>query len=135
MPANSDKVQIGLTPAGNAALEQVMLTGLFATEGDAYKLAVAYALGAGLDLSAASEGGYGTKFNARGGLDRDGMLRDVVVTLMPEAEDRPYATAEKLAELGLTHLARRLADHESLADVLSALQPHSVEYSPSANED
>lgn len=117
-----DKVQIGLTPAGVAAMQQMMNTGFFAAEGDAYKLAVAYALANDMNVEQAPDGGYQTKFNAAGGIDRDGTLRDVVATLRPEHASQPYTTAEKLAELGIVALVQRLSSHEALADILYALQ-------------
>ena len=121
MPQDDDKVQIGLTSTGGDALDQLMALGLFGAEGDAYKLGVAYALGKGMLVSEAPERGYGTKFHASGGLDRDGTLKEVVTTLLPEHADRPYATAERLAEVGVRELARRLAAHETLADILEEL--------------
>lgn len=122
-----DKVQIGLTEAGDAALQQIMALNLFTSEGDAYKFAAAYALSKQLPLSSAAQRGYGTKFNAAGGLDRDGTLRDVIRFVLPEEAGRPYATAEKLAEMGLIALAQRLTAHESMADILTEIQPSDSE--------
>lgn len=115
---SKDKLQIGLTTVGSSALEQVMTDGLFGTESDAYKFAIAFALGSGIDPSNAADGGYQTKFNAAGGLDRDGTVRDLIAIVRPHDANRPYATAERLAEAGLIELARRLGAHESLADIL-----------------
>jgi hypothetical protein len=116
--ATSDKLQIGLTAAGSTALERLMADGLFGTESDAYKFAIAYALGSGIDPSDAAERGYQTKFNAAGGLDRDGTIRDLIAIVRPSDAERPYATAERLAEAGLIEIARRLGTHDSLADLL-----------------
>ena len=97
-----DKRQIGLTPAGQTALEVLMADGRFATETDAYKFGISYAIAAGLDPDEAPTGGYNTKFNASGGLDIDGVIRDLIDVLAVGDPVRPYATAEKLAELGVT---------------------------------
>ena len=47
--AAEDKKQIGLTLAGSQALTTVMDARVVAIESDAYRLAIAYALGAGMD--------------------------------------------------------------------------------------
>jgi hypothetical protein len=116
-----DKKQIGLTAAGNVALGVLMDADLFATETDAYRFAIAYSLAKGEDPSNAPEGGYQTKFNAAGGLDVYGEIRDLITILRPEQKDRPYATSERLAELGLVALASRINAHDSLASVISEI--------------
>jgi len=113
-----DKRQIGLTSAGQTALEVMMTDGRFATETDAYKFGISYAIAAGLDPDEAPSGGYNTKFNASGGIDIDGIIRDLIDVLAVGDSRRPYATAEKLAELGVTAVARRLDGSESLADIM-----------------
>ena len=122
--AASDKKQIGLTEAGDGALTLLMETGWFASESDAYKVAVAYALAKSLEIDDAPEKGYTTKFNAAGGLDRYGDVRDVISVVRPQDRSRPYVAAERLAELGLTELSRRVAAHESLADILAEFAVH-----------
>lgn len=114
-----DKKQIGLTPAGSAALAVLMEEDRFSSETDAYKFAIAYAIAAELDLDSAPSGGYGTKYNASGGVDIDGLIRSLIDILNVGDTDRPYATAEKLAELGVTAIAERLRGSESLADIMS----------------
>lgn len=121
--SSGDKKQIGLTPAGSAALEVLMNSENFEAESDAYRLGIAYALANGLSPSEAPPRGYLTKYNAAGGLDSYGDVRDLVTILLPEASDRPYATAEKLAEIGVTALAARLEAHESMADILRSSLP------------
>jgi len=131
-----DKKQIGLTAAGNVALAVLMDAELFATETDAYKFAIAYSLAKGDDPSNAPEGGYQTKFNAAGGLDVYGEIRDLISILRPEQKDRPYATSERLAELGLVAVAGRINAHDSLASVISEIfanqEMDSDEVDPSA---
>jgi hypothetical protein len=113
-----DKRQIGLTPVGQAAIEVLMADGRFATETDAYKFGISYAIAAGLDPNEAPTG-YKTKFNVIGGLDIDGVIRDLIDVLTVGDPSRPYATAEKLAELGVTAIARRLEGSQSLADIMA----------------
>ena len=65
--------------------------------------------------------GYHTKFNVAGGLDLDNQIRDLISVLLPAYADRPYATAERLAEAGIRQLAARIEAKESLADILEEL--------------
>lgn len=114
-----DKRQIGLTSAGQTALEVMMAEGRFATETDAYKFGISYAIAAGLELDEAPPGGYNTKFNAGGGLDINGVIRDLIGVLAIGDPIRPYATAEKLAEMGVRAVAERLERSESLANIMA----------------
>jgi hypothetical protein len=116
-----DKKQIGLTLAGSKALARLMAEGLFAIEGDAYKFGIAYAVAMGIDPGDAPDSGYATKFNATGGLDREGLVRDLLSVLNIGDATRPYATAERLAEVGLAALVKRIEAHESLAEILQEL--------------
>jgi len=120
--ATGDKKQIGLSLSGSKSLARLMAEGLFAIEGDAYKFGIAYAIAMGLNPEDAPDSGYATKFNATGGLDREGLVRDMLTVLNIGDIARPYATAERLAELGLTALSRRIEAHESLAEILQDLE-------------
>lgn len=120
-PSADDKQQIGLTPTGQEALSRLMGAGLFDAEVDAYRCAIAYAIGKGLRPQDATSSGYATKYNARGTLDVDGLIRDLIGTLAIGEASRPYATAERLAEVGVIDLERRLATHERLGDILLEL--------------
>jgi hypothetical protein len=134
MAEESDKAQIGLTPAGNQALQALMTADLFEAEGDAYKFAIAYSLACEFEPTLAADGGYQTKFNAQGGLDREGIVRDLIAALRPDDSARPYATAERLAEIGLIDLARRIEGHESLAEILAQVSSQTHEApGPTAN--
>jgi hypothetical protein len=114
-----DKKQIGLTPVGQAAIEILMQDDRFDTESDAYRFGISYALAAGFAPDDAPPGGYSTKFSASGGLDIDGVIRDLLVVLAVGDVARPYATAERLAELGVTTIAKRLEGHESLSEIMA----------------
>jgi len=122
MDAAKDKQQIGLTSVGQSAIERLMGTGLFAAEVDAYRCSIAYAVGTGMAPEDAPKGGYETKFNAAGTLDKAGVIRDLIVLLDLGDAGRTYATAEKLAEMGVQEIDRRLSSHESLGQILSEVQ-------------
>lgn len=119
MAEKDDKQQIGLTPETNDAIAQIAADHFGGSQQDAYRFAVAYAIGAGLDLDDAPQGGYTTKFSALGTLETGTSLRDLLEILQIGEPSRPFATAEKLAELGVREIARRLDGNETLADLLS----------------
>jgi hypothetical protein len=114
-----DKQQIGLTSEGDSALLKVIEDGRFASQTDAYRFAIAYAIAVGLDPARAPIGGYSTKFNAQGTLEIGNSIRDLIDILEIGDVSRPFATAEKLAELGVREIARRLEGNNSLADILA----------------
>jgi hypothetical protein len=91
---------------------------LFASEMDAYRLGISYALARGLDPLDAPERGYTTKFNAAGGIDPYGQVKSLITIMRPQDERRPYATAERLAELGISEIASRLRSRETITNVL-----------------
>lgn len=114
-----DKQQIGLTLAGDEAIQVLVADGRFANQTDAYRFAISYAIAAGLDPADAPQGGYNTKFNALGTLENGSRIRDLIDILAIGETHRPFATAEKLAELGVREIARRLKGNESLADIMA----------------
>ena len=118
-----DKTQIGLTNEGDASLDFVMQREpkLFPQARDAYRFAICYAIALGFGAEDAPKSGYETKFSASGSLDSDGILSDIVEMMDLETAGRPYATLERLAELGICDIARRLLVDETLTDILEPL--------------
>jgi len=112
-----DKQQIGLTPEANEAIAQIAIDHFGGSQQDAYRLAISYAIGADLDLEGAPQGGYVTKYNALGTLETGTSIRDLLEILQIGDPARPFATAEKLAELGVHDIARRLEGNETFADL------------------
>jgi hypothetical protein len=120
--AQEDKQQIGLTPVGDEAIKVLApdgRDGLFASQTDAYRFAISYAIAAGLDPADAPQGGYSTKFNALGTLESGTSIRDLIDILGIGEPSRPFVTAEKLAELAVREIVRRLEGNESLADIIA----------------
>lgn len=118
MPEDVDKVTVGLTAEGRAALAELMTTGWFRDEVDAYRVAIAVALSKGLVTDESRLKGVETKFNV-GTLNRRDEVRQLLSRLVPEVSDRPIEYAERLADAGLRHLATKLVDQdELLSDVL-----------------
>ncbi|MGO4359322.1 hypothetical protein [Terrabacter sp. RAF57] len=112
-----DKKQIGLTPEANDAIAAIAAEHFGGNQQDAYRFAISYSIGAGLDLSDAPTGGYTTKYHAEA-VESGTSLRELFLILGIGDPDRPFATAEKLAELGVRDMARRLDGNETLADLL-----------------
>jgi hypothetical protein len=131
MSEERDPNTLGLTADGQAHLEKVMETKWFDAEMDAFRLAVAVALGQGLEVA---EGPLraGTKWNV-GTLDRDGQLKALVLAHAPGAP-RPYEYAEKLADVGMKFLREGLVDaQQTLASVVGGVDP--VDDSPGESSD
>lgn len=121
-----DKQQIGLTEEANQAITRIAASDFAGSQQDAYRFAIAYAIGAGLDLDDAPKGGYVTKFSALGTLETGRSIRDLLEILNLGDPSRPFATAERLAEVGVTEIARRLDGNETLADLLGEMSVERV---------
>ncbi|SDQ03726.1 hypothetical protein [Arthrobacter crystallopoietes] len=112
-----DKKQIGLTPEANEAIAKIAADHFGGNQQDAYRFAISYAIGAGLNLDDAPAGGYTTKYHGEA-VESGTSLRDLFQILGIGDPDRPFSTAEKLAEIGVRDMARRLDGNETLADML-----------------
>lgn len=114
----ADKEQIGLTPAGNATMERVLATGLFAGKDDVARLAAALAIDAGDagDPVRGAETTWHTK-----GIDSTGELRTAVRLAYPGTEE-PYRLLENLIDAGLRRMDQHLATRGELVipELLSA---------------
>ena len=98
-----DKRTIGITSANDRTLAALVSEGLFASEVDAAKFALAHAIEMGVGRGTTEA--VATKWNV-GTVDTDGALRAVVEALFPD-ERRPYRLVEHLMNEGL-----RLLDTE-----------------------
>ena len=109
-----DKKTIGITSSNERILSALVAEGLFASEIEAAKFAMAHAVKAG--MARGTTEGVGTKWNV-GSVDSDGALRAVVEALFPD-EGQPYRLVEHLMNEGL-----RLLDkgHDLPPDVAGLL--------------
>ena len=96
-----DKQQIGLTPETNEAIMAIAMSYFGGSQQDAYRFAISYAIAAELEPSDAPQSGYVTKYSALGTLESGSSIRDLLEILNAGEPNRPFATAEKLAELGV----------------------------------
>ncbi len=92
-----DKKTIGITKVNERVLLALEAEGLFASEIEAAKFAMARAIDAGVQRGTTD--GAGTKWNV-GSVDSDGALKAVVEALYPD-ETQPYRLVEHLMNEGL----------------------------------
>ncbi len=92
-----DKRTIGVTGANEQVLSALVAEGLFASEIEAAKFAMAHAIDSGLGRGTSE--GTETKWNV-GSVDSDGTLRALIEALFPD-EGQPYRLVEHLINEGL----------------------------------
>jgi hypothetical protein len=121
MSPAKDKVQPGLTAEAREQLEDVTTRGGFNDMQDAYRLATAIALAEQLPPADASASR--TTYLNIGSLDPDGSLRNAVLRIRDDHDDRPVALIERLAEAGVARLHAHMEDGKSLRELLAAYTP------------
>jgi len=94
---SNDKKTIGITAGNDRVLQRILAAGHFASELDAAKFAMAYAIKRGTPPG--STDGAGTKWNV-GSVDPDGSLRSLVEAFFPDRPE-PYRLVEHLMNEGL----------------------------------
>lgn len=110
-----DRITIGVSSAGDEALGLLVSKKWFASDKDAFLVAIAYALAAKLPPPSGHVS-YGTKWNA-GSLDPDKRLQQLIQKFSPT--DRPYDAAQWLGNMGAQRIAERVRAGEALGDILS----------------
>ena len=116
----TDKKTIGLTPAGEKIMQQVMELGCFKDMMDAAKFAMSVAIRSGATPSSIE--GASTIWNV-GSFDSDGHIRQIFPVLFLDC-DSPYRATESLVNQGLNILSKRMASGRF--DPLSELDASSV---------
>ncbi|MEM6889995.1 MAG: hypothetical protein AAF636_17930 [Pseudomonadota bacterium] len=96
----ADKKTIGITSGNESVLAALVTEGLFASEIDAAKFAMAHAID--LKVSRGTTEGASTKWNV-GSVDNDGTMKAIIQALYPE-EAQPYRLIEHLMNEGLDQL-------------------------------
>lgn len=124
-----DRKQIGLPRQAFPLLEELVKeTPWFGQQLDAYRVAISVALARNIRPSKEETTPYETKFSTSS-LDPDRELRELVLALAPECEDRPYDYAQRLANKGVRYLYNELVKRgRPLPEVLgsggSKASPH-----------
>ncbi|MBX7135848.1 MAG: hypothetical protein R3E69_13640 [Steroidobacteraceae bacterium] len=111
-----DKKTIGIAKGNLAALASLVESGNFASELDAAKFAMAYAVRSG--VSAGATEGADTKWNV-GSVDPDGSLRSLIEALYPDVAE-PYRLAEYFMNEGVKILASTQVEKVDVYDALFA---------------
>ena len=93
-----------MTEDGRRLLQRLKDEGIFNELVDGYRFAVALAIKRELEPSTA-EISTTTAWNV-GTFDGDQVLRDMVTVLRPDSAPAPYRYIERLADAGLTELAK-----------------------------
>ena len=96
----ADKKTIGITSGNESVLSAFVTEGLFSSEIDAAKFAMAHAID--LEVTRGTTEGAGTKWNV-GSVDNDGTLKAIIQALYPQ-ETQPYRLIEHLMNEGLGRL-------------------------------
>ncbi len=96
----TDKRTIGITSGNESILTALVSEGLFASEIDAAKFAMAHAID--MEVTRGTTEGAGTKWNV-GSVDNDGTMKAIIQALYPE-EAQPYRLIEHLMNEGLGRL-------------------------------
>jgi hypothetical protein len=112
----TDKKTIGVTTGNERILAALAAEGLFASEIEAAKFAMAHAIDKGVKRGTTE--GAGTKWNV-GSVDSDGALKAVVEALFPD-EGQPYRLVEHLINEGLQLFDKGSALPPDVAGVLFA---------------
>lgn len=116
-----DKAQPGLTAEAREQLEEITNRGGFNDMQDAYRLATAIALAE--QLTPADPSASRTTYLNIGSLDPDGSLRNAVLAIRDDHDDRPVALIERLAEAGIARLHAHMEGGKSLRELLAAYTP------------
>ena len=101
--SEGDKPQIGLTPRTHEVLSRLKEENVFNEMQDGYRFGIAFAMAKGY---LAPEGLSTRTTFSTSTLDPNRLIHDAIVELYPEAANRPYAFAERLAEGGVSELGR-----------------------------
>lgn len=102
--AIDDNITVGLTDETHVILQRMKEDGIFTEMQDGYRFGIAFAIVHGLLVPENLK--FKTFLNV-GSLDKGGILRNLITELYPNAAERPYSMAERLAEAGLAELGRR----------------------------
>jgi hypothetical protein len=109
-----DKKTIGITKANSGTLGAIQVAGKFASELDAAKFSMAFAIKTG--TAPGSADGAETKWNV-GSVDPDGSLRSLLEGLFPSCAE-PYRFAEYLMNEGIRQLGVAINEGGDLYDMI-----------------
>src|SRR4030042_780705 len=98
-----NETTIGLTNESHEILKQLKRDGIFKEMVDGYRFGIALAIA--YASIAPEEIKTNTIFNI-GTLDPDDKLKKIIIEFFPEATEKPYSYAERLAEWGVSEMGK-----------------------------
>ena len=115
---------IGLSDQSHETLRHLKKEGYFREMQDAYRFAIAFAARTVGDISLIPELKSSTTIFNIGTLDPDRRLRVLLESVLGVPEGEIYKTAEKLAEVGVVELGKRLESGTlNLSTLVKGLNP------------
>jgi len=98
-----NETTVGLTNESHDTLKQLKRDGIFKEMADGYRFGIALAIAYG--NIAPEDIKTNTIFNV-GSIDPDDKLKKIIIEFFPEATEKPYAYAERLAEWGISEMGK-----------------------------
>lgn len=130
MASSKQDITIGLTKNTHKILQDLKEDGVFREMVHGYRFGIALAIARGKIMPDDIKINK-TIFN-KGTLDKDDSIKNIIVELYPESEDRPYRHAERLAEWGVREMGQlHLANELRFGDFAAKLLGSSSGESPS----
>jgi hypothetical protein len=116
---------VGLTNESHEILKQLKRDGIFKEMVDGYRFGIALAIAYG---NIASEDiKTNTIFNI-GTLDPDDKLQKIIIEFFPDATEKPYTYAERLAEWGVSEMGKLTESGElKFTDIFDKVQKLDIE--------
>ncbi len=108
MPSENETT-VGFTAESHEILKQLKQEGVFNEMVDGYRFGIALAIAYG---NIAPEDIKTNTFLNIGSLDPDDKLKKVIIEFFPEAAEKPYSYAERLAEWGVSEMGKLKASGE-----------------------
>jgi hypothetical protein len=120
MPIDTDTTTVGLTSKSHDLLRELKQNGIFKEMTDGYRFGIALAIAYG---NISPEDIKTETIINIGSLDPEGKLKKIIIEFYPEAIERPYAYAERLAEWGVSEMGKLSESGElKFSDIFEKVQ-------------
>jgi hypothetical protein len=115
-----DATTVGLTSKSHEKLKELKQNGVFKEMIDGYRFGIALAIA--YENIAPEEIKTSTIFNI-GSLDPDDSIKKLIIEFFPEAAEKPYEFAERLAEWGVAEMGKMAESGElKFSDIFDKVQ-------------
>jgi hypothetical protein len=123
--SSEDKTQLAMTEEAREEADAVQERAAFRDRQDLYRLAIAIAIRK--NLAPAPESEPRRNYIGVGSLDPDGSIRTAVLQVRSDHDGRPYALAERLAEVGIHDMYSHFEAGRSVREYLRTIAPDPAE--------